>query len=81
MHDQLTFASWLRQRRKALDLTQAQLAQQASCSLSALPVAVGMALTGRPCADPDGRSYRVHRLLPSRRLPWPPSRIQRGSSL
>ncbi len=36
MHDQQTFASWLRQRRKALDLTQAQLAQQASCSLSAI---------------------------------------------
>jgi predicted ATPase/DNA-binding CsgD family transcriptional regulator/transcriptional regulator with XRE-family HTH domain len=36
MHDQLTFASWLRQRRKALDLTQAQLAQQVSCSLSAI---------------------------------------------
>jgi predicted ATPase/DNA-binding CsgD family transcriptional regulator/transcriptional regulator with XRE-family HTH domain len=36
MHDQQTFGSWLRQRRKALDLTQAQLAQQASCSLSAI---------------------------------------------
>jgi transcriptional regulator with XRE-family HTH domain len=36
MHDQSTFASWLRQRRKALDLTQAQLAQQAGCSLSAI---------------------------------------------
>jgi predicted ATPase/DNA-binding CsgD family transcriptional regulator/DNA-binding XRE family transcriptional regulator len=36
MHDQQTFGSWLRQHRKALDLTQAQLAQQASCSLSAI---------------------------------------------
>jgi transcriptional regulator with XRE-family HTH domain len=36
MHDQPTFASWLRQRRKALDLTQVQLAQQAGCSLSAI---------------------------------------------
>jgi len=34
MHHQQTFGIWLRQRRKALDLTQAQLAQQAGCSLS-----------------------------------------------
>lgn len=36
MHHQQTFGIWLRQRRKALDLTQAQLAQQAGCSLSAI---------------------------------------------
>ena len=36
MHHQPTFGIWLRQRRKALDLTQAQLAQQAGCSLSAI---------------------------------------------
>jgi transcriptional regulator with XRE-family HTH domain len=36
MRHQQTFGIWLRQRRKALDLTQAQLAQQAGCSLSAI---------------------------------------------
>jgi non-specific serine/threonine protein kinase len=34
--DEVSFGEWLKRRRKALDLTQEQLAQQISCSTSAL---------------------------------------------
>ena len=36
MSDVLTFGAWLRRRRKALDLTQAALAQRVGCSLGSI---------------------------------------------
>ena len=36
MHEQLSFGSWLKQRRRLLDLTQQDVAQRAACSLSTL---------------------------------------------
>ena len=36
MDDTLSFGSWIRRRRKALDLTQERLAQRVGCSLGAI---------------------------------------------
>lgn len=36
MHESLSFGSWLKQRRRFLDLTQQEVAQRAACSLSTL---------------------------------------------
>ncbi|MBA3468186.1 MAG: tetratricopeptide repeat protein [Herpetosiphonaceae bacterium] len=35
-HDSISFGHWLKQRRKTLDLTQAELARQSGCSLSCI---------------------------------------------
>jgi DNA-binding CsgD family transcriptional regulator len=36
MHDERTFRDWLKQRRRVLDLTQKDLAQQLGCTLSTI---------------------------------------------
>jgi predicted ATPase/transcriptional regulator with XRE-family HTH domain/Flp pilus assembly protein TadD len=36
MHSEVSFGAWLRQRRKALDLTQGELADRVGCSVSAI---------------------------------------------